>query len=303
MSTYSTTEYNNNLTSSYTDYSTPSNYNTLFAQKLPPTVPSMNFPVVLEQGNVHGYDALTHDGDGNQYYNVKSAYGTSCTPNFFVAKCPDNKFIRSFLPGPNETVSPSACPLENGLVSEGYASISGDMISIINSLGLIFFYDKNCEFSKKMYQEFISVMGSDNFHKSVQLRDVSIKSNEQELTNYGGYAVPFVVSTSTNNTVTGYMPLRQLVSTISKKNVSSDIQQVRDLNINVYVMENCEYCRKLKSMLDPFGSAITYLDGTDPANASSVAKAPGFPFIVSKKTGKNMVGLPSTIQQMVNTLS
>jgi glutaredoxin len=302
MSTYSTTEYNNNLTSSYTDYSTPSNYNTLFAQKLPPTVPSMNFPVVLEQGNVFGYDALTHDGDGNQYYNVKSAYGTNCTPNFFVAKCPDNKFIRSFLPGPNEAVSPSACPIDNELVSEGYAS-GMNMNSTIQSLGLIFFYDKNCEFSKKMYQEFISVLGADNFHKFVQLRDVSISSNEQELTNYGGYAVPFIVSTTTNNTVTGYMPMRQVLATISKKNVSSDIQQVRDLQIMVYVMENCEYCRKLKSMLEPFGSAIQYFDGTDPSNANMVSKAPGFPYIVSKKTGKNMVGLPSTIQQMVASLS
>ena len=296
---YSSPEYNNNLTSSYNDYNTPSNYNTLFAKKLPPTVPSMNFPVILEQSNIYGYDALTHDSDGTNYYTVGSGYGKTCTPNYYVAKCPNNKFIRSFLPGPEGTVSPSACPINNELVSEGYES---DMVTQIKNLNLVFYFDKNCEYSKKTYQAMVSAIGAENLNKFVLLKDVADKNNEQELTNFGGYAVPFIVSRTTNNTVTGFMPLDQIISTLSAKNASQDAATIQKLGLVIYTMDNCQYCNQLKSMLQDYATFITYRNGLSPEYGKDVANVAGFPHIVSKLTGKSMTGLPASVEQLIKNL-
>lgn len=296
---YSSPEYNNNLTSSYNDYNTPSKYNTLFAKKLPPTVPSMNFPVILEQSNIYGYDALTHDADGTTYYNVDSAYGKTCTPNYYVAKCPNNKFIRSFLNGSDNVVTPSACPINNELVSEGYAT---DMLTQIKNLNLVFYFDKNCDFSKKTYQAFVSAIGAENFNKLVLLKDIAQNNNEQELTNFGGYAVPFIVSRTTNNTVTGFMPMEQIISTLSKQNNSQEADMIKKLGIVIYTMDNCMYCNKLKALLQDYANMITYKNGLAPEHAKDVVNVQGFPYIVSTLTGKNMTGLPSSIAQMINTL-
>jgi glutaredoxin len=298
---YSSPEYNNNLTSSYNDYNTPSKYNTLFAKKLPPTVPSMNFPVILEQSNIYGYDALTHDSDGTTYYDVSSAYGKSCNPNYYVAKCPNNKFIRSFLNGSEGVVTPSACPINNELVSEGYAA-SPDMMNQIKNLNLVFYFDKNCDFSKKTYQAFVSAIGADNFNKFVLLKDIADANNEQELTNFGGYAVPFLVSRATNNTVTGYMPLQQIISTLSQQNASQDVEMIQKLGLVVYTMDNCMYCNKLKELLQDYATFITYKNGLSPENQKEVSNVQGFPYIVSTLTGKNMTGLPTSVQQLINTL-
>ena len=302
---YGTSEYNNNLTSLSNDYGSTkgyNDYNTLIAQKLPPSVPSMNFPVILEQSNIFGYDALTRGGDGTNYFNVKTAYGTNnCNPSYFVAKCPQNKFIRTFLPGPKEYVSPSACPVESELVSEGY---SPDALSMVKNLGLVFFYDKNCEHSKNTYQAFVNAIGAENFHKYVDMRNIAESKNEQELTNLGGYAVPFLFARRTNNSVTGFMPIEKSLQKLSHtpKPSSSLAERIKDLKIVVYTMEGCHFCEKLKQMLIHFLDFVEFKIGTDPRIAREIEGVRGFPFIKSHKTGKTKMGLPSSVEELVKHL-
>ena len=303
----STFEYNNNLTSLPNEYGSLNgnyNYNTLIANKLPPTVPSQHYPVLLEQSNIYGYDALTHDGDGSNYYNVKAAYGNNCTPSYFVAKCPQNKFIRPFLPDPKDNmVSPSACPVESEMISEGFTTPPPkNLVLLVKSLNLTLFYDKNCPHSKKVIQDMIDTLGAENVHKFVKLKDIAHKSNEQELTNLGGYAVPFTYSMTTYNSVTGYFPLSKIIHDL--QNGDANLEKLKELKLKVYVMKGCHFCDKLKHDLLKYAEKyIEYKDGLNPAHKQELANVRGFPHIVSKKTGKSMTGLPQSIEHMIHQLS
>lgn len=316
---FSTMEYNNNLCSPNNEYGSTkgySNYNTLFAQKLPPTVPSMKYPTILEQSNVYGYDALTHDGDGAGYYNVNTAYGNSCNPSYFVAKCPNNKFIRPFLPGPKEFVSPSACPVENEPISEGFVEgYSTDLLSAIEKLKIIFFYDSKCPHSKNLYQSFVNAVGVDQFHKAVELKNIVENQNEQEMTNLGGYAIPFLYSRTTNNSLTGYVPVQKAIEelSLSKTNSKDTVSisapsdslhdKIKQLHLSVYVMKGCYFCDRVKQLLESHKNHIQFKDGLDSKYKDEVKSAQGFPYIVSEKTKKSYTGLPPSLEKLVQSLS
>ena len=121
---FSSGEYTNAYASPYSEYTHLSSYykGSQFGPKLPASVPSNAYPTILKQGNEHGYEALTHDTDGNSYYNVEKAYGTSCQPKYYVAKCPENKFIRPFVPnaGNMDMGPPTPCPVKTEGIAEGY---------------------------------------------------------------------------------------------------------------------------------------------------------------------------------------
>ena len=85
------------------------NIDTQFGPPVPPSVPSMQFPTILEQQPIQSYDILTHSTDQN-YPNVNKAYGNHCHQKYYVAKCPTNQFIRPFGPNvdkPTPTPTPS----------------------------------------------------------------------------------------------------------------------------------------------------------------------------------------------------
>ncbi|NDE15316.1 hypothetical protein EBZ80_10340 [bacterium] len=294
-------EYNNNAVSTYNEYGSGMRYNTLFANKLPETVPSMSFPTILDQTPIRSYDALTRDSDGTGYYSYLTGYGTSCDQNYFVAKCPENKFLRVFQPGPQQFVSPSASPLPNDLVSEGYTA---DPLTQIKNLQITMFYDKDCPYCQKAIASIDEAIGAKNREQLVQLKDVKVGQNEQELVNLGGYAVPFFVSGLTNNTVTGFFPVDKLLADLAafKAKNNSTQQQLQDLGIVVYEMENCPYCTSLHSMLAPYQDAVEFKNGLDPANASSLQGVKGFPYIVSKTTGKTVTGCPASIESLIKDL-
>ena len=120
---FSSGEYTNAYASPSTEYTNLQNYykGSQFGPKLPASVPSNGYPTILKQGNEFGYEALTHDTDGNNYYNVEKAYGNSCQPKYYVAKCPENKFLRPFVPDGNSVVGPpTPCPVKTEGIAEGY---------------------------------------------------------------------------------------------------------------------------------------------------------------------------------------
>lgn len=137
MSSYlSNGEYVSAYTAPYSEYSNLNRYNTQFGPRLPPSVPSMSQPIILEQGNKYGYDALTHHTDGNQYYNIGSAYGNSCTPKYYVAQCPSNKKLRPFPPTTNTPVVESFQ--------------HDDRASVLKNLDVTVFLMKGCVFCEKL---------------------------------------------------------------------------------------------------------------------------------------------------------
>ena len=307
---FSSMEYNNNLTSPSNEYGTPSMYNTLIAQKLPPTVPSMQFPTVLDQNPQvpYGYDALTHDGDGTAYYTVNKAYGNACNPSFSVVKCPSNKFIRHFQPGPQQFVSPApsaACEVQTEFVSEGFST---DVVETVKKLKITFFYDpKSCPHSLKAYKALVDAIGTQNLHDSsvISVKNIREKSNEQEMTNLGGYALPFFFSATTNNSVTGFVPVNVLLEELGKPvkegfDKPPHYQELQNLHVTVYVMKGCHFCSKIEKMLEPYKSIVTFKEASQFPN--EVKGFRGFPTSVSATTKGTYIGLPRSLEDFIQGL-
>jgi len=289
---YNSVEYQNNLVSYSPEYGSTKgyhNYNTLLAQKLPPTVPSMKYPVVLQQSNIYGYDALTHDSDHSGYYSLTSAYGNSCEPSFYVAKCPENSYIRSF---PTSSLqSASSCPTVSKSISEGYQNSKIQM-----------FVSPLCKYSQQALSEYKS---HPQFSSLFEIFNVQQPDHEQRLTNLGGYATPFFYKPDQNIMVTGYMPLSDLLAKMkTQENYESPVaQQIKDLKIVAYVAKGCHYCTQLKHLLKEYSHDIMYKEATDPKWKEEMKHITGFPTLHSLTTHKTHVGYPNDVKTLIHKLS
>jgi len=176
------------------------------------TTPDMKFPTILEQSNRFGYNALTHDGDGTNYYNVANAYGNSCDPKYYVAECPSNKFVRPFTPDLNDKPS---CNIENQLISEGFEHPLNPMEEQLKKLQVHFFFSVKCVPSQKAYQEYSKALGEEKFKMLFKLMDIDSENNVKILTSLGGFATPFFYSVTTGKAMTGLYKLEDLISGLS----------------------------------------------------------------------------------------
>ena len=168
----------------YNEYSNLNHYNTQFGPRLPPSVPSMSQPVILEQGNQYGYDALTHDTDGNQYYNIGSAYGTSCTPKYYVAQCPSNKKLRPFPPMTTQPLMESFTP--------------DNRASSLKNLGVTVFLMKGCVFCEKLK----ALLRQNGLENAVMYADGTDPKYKDMLRGVRGF--PHYRSSKTGKSGTGY---------------------------------------------------------------------------------------------------
>lgn len=292
-------EYTNSYNNSYSSYANLEKYNKAanFGPKLPPTVPSSNFPTILQQHPIAGYDVLTHDTH-SQYPDVSKAYGNSCKQKYFVRKCPTNKEIRPFNDHSILTPSPVKCPVENQEIVEGFSDLKSlDVLMFVDMSGKCKFSEKVMEMAKN--HKFIS-----DFKKVI---DISKAKNEQIFTNHGGYATPFFFSLKTNKSVTGFVSKDKLVQMLSSHEGyhSPMHSKIHDMKLKVFVMEMCGFCQKLKKMLEDAGiteNDVEYVKDLE-HYSSELQNVRGFPHVKSMATGKEMTGCPSSVEKLIEHLS
>ena len=263
---FSSGEYTNAYASPSSEYTHLNTYykGSQFGPKLPASVPSNGYPTILKQGNEYGYEALTHDTDGNSYYNVEKAYGNNCQPKYYVAKCPENKFIRPFVPDGNTSMNgpPTPCPVKTQPIAEGYmyelpynmssslmskelggvpttgptemyqmpsptpTSTPQSLATEIQNLKVIFFYDKKCPHSLQAMQMYQKELAPTTLDQAfLSVKDISLFNNEQLLTELGGTATPFFYSQATHRSVTGFVAgLHNLMQGLNGKSVKESYQ-------------------------------------------------------------------------------
>jgi len=292
-----TNEFTNSLTSISNNYSVPPQYNTLIAKKLPPTTPSQSFPTILVQNqHQYGYNSLTHDSDQVGYYNLVTAYGNNCEPNYVVAKCPENKVLREFNPK-ETTVSPSASPQSTMYISEGYNPPKHK---------ILFFTKDNCVHCTNALNEYKQALGN-KFNDHFVVKNINNKDNLQELNNLGGTGTPFFVSTQNYNKVLGHKPLKDLLSNLNyvpsgNVNVTTptnpSANTLADLKLLIFTTNGCQHCDNLKKMLGNNNQFVEYAKPTH--SLHKVVK--GYPFILSQKTQKTFLGAPKSLPDLINQL-
>lgn len=262
----------------------------------PATVPSSMFPTFLKQPVYNSYDILTYKNSPYNYPSVQSAYPFE-EPKYYVGKCPENNMIREFnLEHPKEITSPTplpkSCNVVNEPIREGYTS--GDL----KDLDIVVFVDKKCPFSKEQLKQ--------SFINELTIKDIKKKENKQMLTNMGGTATPYFYSIKSNRYFTGLEKNeKNLYKNLSQKEnfINESQQKVKDLDIIIYSSPNCPYCMKLKKMLQDEGMMehVSFIE--DMSKMQNLEQIQGFPYLMSRKSSKNMTGCPHNINMLLEQLS
>jgi len=326
------------------EYSSLQHYykNSQFGPKIPSTVPSMEYPTVQKLGNPWGYDALNHHSDGNEYYNVKNAYDSKCSPDFYVASCPTNRFVRPF-PGTGAGENATQCPVETKPVVEGFEPTRmptmpplSPLAAQLKALQILFFFDSSgkCPHSLNALQAYKEQLSPAMLGQVLMLRDLATSSHhEKALTDLGGTAIPFYYSRVTHKSFTGMIPsLTHLLQNLQSKEhyramaasgaqpkpmsmenmptripsaSSSALRSVLEkLRLKIYVSRGCGYCDQMKRMFQQHDvyNTATWIDAHDPKHAMELKNVRGFPFYMSMTTGKSSMGYPGSFEKMVQAV-
>lgn len=281
----------------------------MFGPPLPPVVPSMQYITLPQEHVNYGYEALTHDSNGDRYYNVTSGYGNRCT-TFNTAKCPTNQIISAAgAPGPAPAPSPA--------IREGYChptpvkSTPKTLQKQIVELDLVVYVDnKNCGHCRNMKK----MMENEDLLELVELKDINNKENRKELLKMGGQGVPFVLSKKLGTNVTGAPPnMVALVAMLheQKPSVSRSIaSQLKDLNLVVYVSDMCSYCKMYKQFIKDNGLRpyfrIVNVSNKDETENDSFLKTNnlvGYPTTYSCKYKTSFPGVPKDVEQIIALLT
>jgi glutaredoxin len=250
----------------------------------------------------YGYNSLTH-GNGQAYYDVQSAYGTSCQPKFYVGQCPSNKFVRPFVPDADDTVSGGSC-LQPGMpISEGYSSFKKPVH---------FFFEKTCMHCMNAHKNLVKAFG-DRFHSMFVMRDVADPNNLQDMSNLGGFATPFFFNEETGCSATGDMSTPDLMKallchnkptrmpTMESYQSNDPASVVKELQIEVFTMNGCGWCDKMKKEIRQSGLE-NYIKISDASEARKQnISVRGFPHSMSHKTGKQAPGymkIPDLVKKL-----
>lgn len=288
------------------------NQDNLIGPPVPPIVPSMQYITLPQEHVNYGYDALTHDSDGSNYYNVTTGYGNRCT-TFNTAKCPTNQIIS---PAGAPAPAPAPAPA-HAQVREGYchppsqSSPNQNLRSQINDLQPVFFLDiKNCGHCRNMH----NMLKQNQVLDLVVIKDINDPKNRQELVKLGGQGVPFIVSKRYGSNVTGVPPnLPALVMTLKqqKPKVSPQLAaQLKDLNLVVYVSDMCSYCKMYKQFIHENGLR-PFIRIVNVGNKEETKNDPflktnslvGYPTTYSCKHKTSFPGVPKNVAQIVALLT
>jgi hypothetical protein len=164
------------------------NQDNLFGPPINPIVPSMQYITLPQEHVNYGYDALTHHGDGNNYYSVTTGYGNKCT-TFNTAKCPTNQIIG----GAGAVPAPAPAP---SVVREGFQQ-NPSLNSQLKNLDLVVYTMEGCGYCTQ-YKSMIHNSGHANVFRMVNINNPREAANDKFLQQTPLQGFPTTYSKSKN---------------------------------------------------------------------------------------------------------
>lgn len=285
------------------------NQDNLIGPPEPPVTPSMQY-ITLPKDHVNwGYDALTHDSDGNGYYSVTAGYGNRCT-TFNTAKCPTNQII-----GPAGAPAPAPAPAvrEGFCMMEKKKMTSRTIKDQVKDMNLVIFVDnENCNHCRN----FRRMLNEEGVLDVVELKDINVRQNRDQLRRNGGQGVPFIVSKTTKTSVTGLPPnLASMLTALQNQQQPSAVsnrhaQALKDLRLVVYVSDRCSYCRMYKEFMAKNGLRpyikIVHVENkeeTDNDPFLRTNRLVGYPTTYSCKYKTSFPGVPKSVDHLISLLT
>lgn len=252
-------------------------------------VPTQMFPTFLDVPSKVSYDILTYNTLQN-YPSVEGAYPLG-EPTYSVRKCPENKIIKPLIKTEKVMETLPEVEMEN----------SPFLDEDIENLDIMLFIDMNCPFSQEQMKS--------NFIEHMDIKKID-KNNNKMLKELGGKGTPFFYSQKTKRFFTGLEKDKKEIikKLLSKENFEvtpkpSLSSIIKDLKIVIYSSDNCPYCKKLEKMLEEEEVEKDIQIIKDQTKMKDIENIQGFPYIFSKRTDKNMVGCPVSVQMIIDNLS
>lgn len=138
------------------------------------------------------------------------------------------------------------------------------------------------------------------------VKDINNKDNVDLLGKYNGEGIPFFFSLVTNNHVLGgNYQIDEILNSLKevKEQFSSVKNDIKNLKVNLYVMEGCIYCVKLKELFEQYNVLEDITVVSDLENHKQDLKnVNGFPHLKSQTTGKSMTGYTDNLENIIKEL-
>jgi hypothetical protein len=187
-----------------------------------------------------------------------------------------------------------------------------NIISALKNLRVIFFYDDSGRDPHSMNvmdtlkKELKGARLEDVF---VSLKDANIANNKTLLKNIGGTATPFFFSQVTQKSVVGAVPsLMKLVEHLTHtkegyEDKKGTKEHVAGMGMVVFMLKGCGFCEKLRQDIENagLGNVVEFMDAQE--HGHSLKGVQGFPYTMSKKTGKAVTGHPGSVSKLIQSLS
>lgn len=177
----------------------------------------------------------------------------------------------------------------------------------IKDLHVLLFIDLsgNCFHSNK----FLNMLKThfNNIENIFVIKDINNQNNLDLLKKYNGQGTPFLYSLVSNKSVLGSNhSLDDIMNSLNveiKENFTSHKDDIRKLNIKLYVMNGCGFCVKLKELFEKHKVLDDITIITDLQNHKKDLKnVSGFPHMISQTTGKSMTGYSDSLDKIINEL-
>jgi glutaredoxin len=185
----------------------------------------------------------------------------------------------------------------------------------LTDLQIHLFVQDGCKFCVHAKQ----FLKQNHIENQVMIHDLKDSYNLDLFKKFKGQAIPFFISLKTMKSFTGVpKSISDLISKLSVMTHSPSVmthspssmslpQMIQNLQLEMFFSTHCSYCKKLRSLLQQSNLLnfvkIYYENDQATHDIAKKYKIQGFPFILSRKTGKHITGAPPSIQQLISALS
>ncbi len=196
-----------------------------------------------------------------------------------------------------------------------YHRHQADLIRLVHALQrlhVILFvnFSESCHISKQCLQTMHRLFG-DQLNEIFIMKDLSSEANVELFPAFSGKSIPMFYSLKTRRQSNIFdnpdILLEQLadgpIATEEYHHVPKRESALKALNVHLYVMNGCGYCTKMKNMLQENGVLEDVTIISDIRNRPELKNVRGFPYMISKTTGKTHTGYVPKLETLIEKLS
>ena len=180
-----------------------------------------------------------------------------------------------------------------------------DLVHQLQRMHIILFINSSpdCHLSSTCMDKLKQYFGEQLYNIFI-IKDLGVPANQELFRSVGAKVVPTFYSLKTGKLSVSCQNLGNMIHELNNtENFHEPTNNLKDLDIDLYVMDSCGYCTKMKQMLRKAGVLEQVNIISNLRNRPELKNVRGFPYMISKKTGKSHTGYVDNVAQLIENLS